>query len=236
MSLKAIWAWIGSGLAVCTASVTIYNYGGNLYEFQKKFAQVDKISSLEDRLSRLETRTSGAVGPEGARGPEGKQGRPGDIGPQGERGPAGARGEQGISAIQIAEFERRLISLEKRSVSVARSSSPENVQVASAEPGDVRASASGSFRRHNSGCLFLPPNFAPFTITVRVGDRFCDVNGERATSITKMSDSFISFANGGCYLKNRCSADFAKAYMNFERVDMDAYNRMTAQMSVTPSN
>jgi hypothetical protein len=209
MSLKAILSWIGAAIAACTACVTAYNYGGNVYEFQKKLANLDRIGVLEEKISKLEARpqTNSGIGSEGPRGADGKPGRQGDSGPQGDRGPPGPKGEKGEAGTtpqQLSEIEKRLIALEKRAAAAGRIGSA-SVQMATADP-DSAAPMPKGIQKNAEGCYFLAPGFETASAAFVAGDKLCTVDGRPGLTITRISDDglFWDALNAG-YRDIKCA-------------------------------
>lgn len=201
------------------------------FAFKYDRALEDRLKALDDRLKLAENRGVGPAGPVGPSGPPGQQGARGADGMRGETGPAGPagpRGEAGATQAQIQSIEKRLTVLAERRPEVAPASA------ASLSPSSSAPTSAG-FRRHQSGCLFLPPNFAPFATTLRVGDRFCDVNGENGSTVTKIIDNYLYFNNGSCSLKGNCVTPFsARALYSPQRIDMDTNDRLSASVQINP--
>lgn len=229
----------GGAITVLGGIYGFLNWYGPTFEtinqYRKTVDSVDtKLRAINDRLALLEahgvsgTPIRGPQGTKGETGPQGTPGRQGEIGPQGERGP---KGDPGVTPAQITELERRVSTIEKRA-------SPQSVisqQVASASQSTNPVQSLGSFVQHPSGCKFLRPNFAAFKTTLSIGDHFCDINGERKITVTKISESRVTFSNDlWCALKNGCFVDFARAILRVERIDMDASNNITALASISP--
>jgi hypothetical protein len=233
MSLKAVIGWCGGAAAACTTAVTLYNYGGNIYDFQHKLGQLDKISTLEDRIKQLEARVSanGVAGPEGPRGFDGKPGRTGDA------GPSGPKGEPGVTLAQLADFERRLASLEKRPTQVTRRPAEQGTpaELASADPAAVPVTPKAGFLTHATGCKFLPPNFVPFSSQIKVGDRFCNVSGDMAVSVSKITDDRVHMNGPNCGLGEICNAYFSnKVAWKVKKIDMATTGDMVAAIDWMP--
>lgn len=240
MSLKAIWTWIGGAFAACGLCVTAYNYGGNVYEFQKKLANLDRISGLEERLARLEARAPGgaaSLGPQGAegpRGPEGRPGRQGEAGPQGERGPVGPKGEPGTTPAQIADFEKRLAMLERRPAVTGASSA--NTQVATAGPADEVSMPTG-IRRNAQGCFYFTPDFVVGSGVFEVDDKFCTIDGQFGLILTRIADDKVGYKNQygqrDCQVLGRsCPTGFASNLSwTPKRVFMDSSSHLKVEIA-----
>ncbi len=218
-----------------TACVT-----GTLYyvDFKNKIStQGDSLASIEQRLAKLEVRApggAGTIGPEGPRGADGKPGRQGDIGPQGDRGPAGPKGEPGLSPAQLVEIQRRLEAMERKVANAGRQPGQPN-QLANADPTAIPEMSKGGFRKHSSGCLFVPPNFEPFTSTIKVGDRFCNVNGDMAVSVTNISEILVSWNGPNCSLNSTCQSYWnPRLSIRVKKIDMSRDGEMFATVDWTP--
>jgi hypothetical protein len=222
--------------------VTVVAYLPQIIEGYEK---TKAVYQLPAKVEELKTAQKASIGPEGPRGQQGLSGKQGDSGPQGDRGP---KGDPGVTPAQLADLDRRLAviadlqqrvaSLEKRLTQTqAKPSGTEATQIANADNSSpIRLASVAGFKRHDSGCLYLTPNFQPFSYIMRIGDRFCDNNGENGSTVVKMTDSVISFNNNTCYLKNMCNLNFSnRATFNIERIDEDSRTRNNvATVQVTP--
>ena len=70
---------------------------------------------------------------------------------------------------------------------------------------------------------------------MRVGDRFCDVNGERMSTIQKMDENYV-YATGQSIFKNN---DYTASFNNrvsivVKKLEMDSKNEMFAQAAFSP--
>lgn len=236
-----MWGKVIAGISAGTTvlgAVAYFPTVVEVYEKGKLFWSID-ASKLQDALK------SGGIGPEGPRGPQGLPGRPGDQGPSGERGP---KGDTGVTPAQLADYDKRIgelqqkiVALEKRLAQVQprQPASGDSVQVANADNSQpIRPMSIAGFRRHDTGCLYLPPNFQPFAYLMRIGDRFCDNNGENGLSVTKMTDNIVSFTTTYCVLKNTCQLPFSsRAIFSVERIDEDAKSKLNvATVQINPRN
>lgn len=232
-----------SGFTTVAGAVAYFPVIVNSYE--KTIA----VYALPAKLEELKSAQRQTAGPEGPRGLQGIPGRSGDQGIQGERGPAGMKGDPGITPQQLTELDKKLaliselqqkVSALEKKLSLAQSRQPatsEPVQLASADASQpVRSNSVGGFKRHESGCFYLPPNFQPFSYVMRIGDRFCDNNGENGSSVVKMTDSVLTFNNNTCYLKNPCAFNFTnRARMTIEKIDEDVRSKgNVATVQVVP--
>lgn len=219
-----------------TACVT-----GTLYyvDFKNRIeTQSGALKTIDERISRLEARISNVGGVPGERGVAGPAGRPGDPGPAGERGPPGPpgpKGEAGLSPSQLNEIERRIGVLERKPQNTRNETQPA-IHVASATGTADFPRNIGGFKRHASGCLFVPPNFQPFTTTSKVGDRFCNVNGERVTPLSKIDESRVYWNGPNCGIGD----SFCVAYWNsslavkVKKIDMAQDGQMLAVLEWSP--
>jgi hypothetical protein len=226
-------AILGVG-GICSA---VFMGGKYAAGYEDKLQSIDK---LQARIVQLESRSVGGpgligpTGPEGPRGFDGKPGKQGEPGPQGERGPAGPKGDAGVTSERLLQLERKISELEKKSAQVGRPII-ESTQVASNDPVQAIPTSAGGFRRHSSGCLFAPPNFSMFTMTLKIGDRFCDVNGESTMTVSKITDDRIYTTAYNCELKSTCHVGFSnRVSMTVNRIDMDSSNRITAEVRFSP--
>lgn len=228
-------AILGVG-GICSA---VFMGGKYAAGYEDKLQNIDK---LQARIIQLESRSVGGpglvgpTGPEGPRGFDGKPGKQGEPGPQGERGLQGPKGDVGVTPEKLLQLEKKISELERRSSQIGRTASVnEPTQIASTYPTQTIPASVGGFRRHASGCLFAPPNFSVFSMTLKTGDRFCDVNGESTSTVSKITDDYINFNNNGCRLKSTCSVSFSnRVNMTVNRIDMDAASRLTADVRFDP--
>jgi hypothetical protein len=180
-------ACIGAG---STATIYGLDYKQRVEVQEKRVQTQEKLAAdLSSRIAVLETRAPGgagtvsSAGPKGDRGPQGPPGNEGPIGPQGERGPQGLKGEPGVTSSQILELQKKLEVLEKRA-----SQSP---SIRAAQQLSTTSSVKDGLSRNASGCFFFEPDFSSVVQRVKVGDRFCSIDGEVKRTVSRISDDSI---------------------------------------------
>src|SRR5262249_55354409 len=119
----------------------------------------------------------------------------------------------GITATQVSELERRLITLEKRPATASARNSP--LQIATVEPTVPPPMPSG-LRRNANGCFYLTPDVDVVTGTFATNDKFCTVDGQPSWSIARIVDDRFYYGPPGsegntCYIgpnTNPCYLSF----------------------------
>jgi hypothetical protein len=191
--IKKLWAWALGFCTICGGLYAFVNHADDISDFKRRMASLDKMASIESRLAALEASKQIGTAGEGPRGADAKPGKQGEAGPQGERGP---KGDAGITPQQVADFDKRIASLERK---------PLSNQVASADPTQA---VSEGIRKLANGCTTFASDFLVTSFTVKKYDRFCssdgqtisyvnDVRGGSGNVIFAMGDKTYACSAGG---------------------------------------